>query len=228
LGKNGENVIFSPVLIPANGVEPTITINANQERYFLLSSGNGAVLGLRGSNVTSGDRDTVALDYQGTVLSGYDLTPQRSTTELLPQIGMNLGEQQRLLFRFWQLDLEGGSTARFDVLPSQHGLTYANGSTKASEHFILVDAVDGAARQAATRIFGPIKVTGGASQRITVADWPASRSLKVETDANGDGTYEKTQIFDGRSCGSADADDNGVPDACQSGPNIYLPVIGRP
>jgi hypothetical protein len=228
LGKNGENVIFSPVLIPANGAEPTIAINSNQKRYFLLSSGSGTVLGLRGSNVTPGDRDTVALDYQGTALSGYDLTPQRATTELLPQIGMSLGEQERLLFRFWQLDLEGGSTARFDVLPGRHGLTYANGSTKASEHFIIVDAIDGAARQAATRIFGPIKVAAGAGQRITIADWPLSHSLKVETDADGDGVYEKTEIFDGRFCGSADADDNGVPDACQSPPHLYLPVIGKP
>jgi hypothetical protein len=227
-GKNGENLVFSPVLIPANGVPATITINSNQERYFFLSSANGTVLGLRGSDVTPGDRDTVTLDYEGTALSGYDLTPQRSTTELLPQIGMELGVQERLLFRFWQLDLEGGSTARFDVLPGRHGLTYANGSPQASEHFIIVDAVDGAAKQAGTRLFGPMKVAAGAGQRITVADWPASRLLKVETDADGDGVYEKTEFFDGRSCGSNDVDDNGVPDACQSGPNIYLPTIARP
>jgi hypothetical protein len=227
-GKNGENVIFSPVLLPANGIPPTITINAKQKRYFYMASGNGAVLGLRGSNVTPGDRDTVTLDYEGTALSGYDLTPQHSATELLPQIGMELGVQQRLLFRFWQFDLEGGSTARFDVLPGEHGLTYSNGSPQASEHFMIVDAVDGAAQKAGTRIFGPMNVAAGADQRITVADWPASRTLKVETDADGDGSYEKTEVFDGRSCGSADADDNGVPDACQSPPHLYLPLIGRP
>ena len=226
-GKNGEGLVFSPVLLPANGLSTTITINSNQARYFFMSSSGGTVLGLRGSDVTPGDRDTVTLDYEGTALSGYDLTPQHATTELLPQLGMELGLQERLLFRFWQLDLEGGSTARFDLLPGQHGVTYANGSTQASEHFIIVDAVDGAASEAGTRIFGPMKVAAGAEQRITVADWPKSSSLKVETDANGDGIYEQTEFFDGRYCGSDDVDDNGVPDACQSGPNIYLPMIAR-
>jgi hypothetical protein len=227
-GQNGEGLIFSPVLIPANGITPTITINAQEERYFYLASGSGTVLGLRGSDVTPGDRDTVTLAYAGTALSGYALTPQRGTTDLLPQIGMDLGVQQRLLFRFWQLDLPGGSTARFDVLRGERGLTYANGSPQQSEHFIIVDAVDGAAGQAGTRIFGPMTVAAGADQRITVADWPLARALKVETDTDGDGIYEKTERFDGRSCGSGDADDNGVPDACQSGPNIYLPAIGKP
>ncbi len=144
-GKDGEDVVFSPVLIPANGITPTITINAQQDRYFFLSSANGTALGLRGSGVTPGDRDTVRLDYAGTALSGYALTPQRSTTALLPQIGMELSPQQRLLFRFWQLDVPGGSTARFDALPGEHGVTYANGSPGESEHFVIVDAVDGAA-----------------------------------------------------------------------------------
>ena len=189
--------------------------------------GKGSVQEPGTSGVTPGDRDTVKLDYDGTALSGYALTPQRSTTALLPQIGMELGVQQRLLFRFWQLDVPGGSTARFDALPGQHGVTYANGSPGASEHFVIVDAVDGAAQEAGTRIFGPMTVAAGAGQRITVADWPAAHALKVETDADGDGVYEKTEIFGGRSCGSADGDDNGVPDACEAGPNVYLPVIGR-
>ncbi len=226
-GKDGEDVVFSPVLIPANGITPTITINAQQDRYVFLSSANGTAHGLRGSGVTPGDRDTVRLDYAGTALNGYALTPQRSTTALLPQIGMELSPQQRLLFRFWQLDVAGGSTARFDALPGEHGVTYANGSPGGSEHFVIVDAVDGAAQVTGTRIFGPMTVAGGAGQRITVADWPAAQSLKVETDADGDGVYEKTEFFTGRSCGSADVDDDGVPDACQAGPNIYLPVIGR-
>jgi hypothetical protein len=185
-------------------------------------------LGLRGSSVTPGDRDTVTLDYAGTALRGYDLTPQRGTTALLPQLGMELGAQARLLFRVWQLDLPGGSTARFDVLPAERGITYVNGSPQASEHFLIVDAVDGVAQTAGTRIFGPINVAAGAGQRITVADWPTARTLKVETDANGDGIYEKTELIEGRSCRSEDGDDNGVPDACQSGPNLYLPRITKP
>jgi hypothetical protein len=227
LGKNGEDVVFSPVLIPANGLTATITINSNQARYFFMSSSGGTALGLRGSDVTPGDRDTVTLDYEGTALSGYDLTPQRATTELLPQLGMELGVQERLLFRFWQLDLEGGSTASFDLLPGQRGLTYANGSTQASEHFIVVDAVDGGAKEAGTRIFGPMKVAAGADQRITVADWPRASSLKVETDADGDGIYEQTEFFEGGSCASDDVDDNGVPDACQSAMTVYMPIIGK-
>jgi hypothetical protein len=73
-----------------------------------------------------------------------------------------------------------------------------------------------------------MNVAADADQRITVADWPASRSLKVETDTNGDGIYEKTEFFGGRSCGSDDLDDNGVPDACQFGQNVYMPIIARP
>ncbi len=227
-GANGEGLVFSPVLIPADGVTGTVTINSNQGHYFYLGSNGGRILGARGTTVNPGDQVTVTLKYQGTTLSGYNLTPQHSTTEVLPQLGMELGVQERLLFRFWQLDLEGGSTAHFDLLPSQHGLTYENGSPQASEHFIIVDAVDGEAEAAGTHIFGPMNVASGADQRITVADWPQSRSLKVETDADGDGVFEKVEVFGGRACGSEDVDDDGVPDACQSTPNIYLPVIAKP
>lgn len=226
-GQSGKGIVFSPVLIPENAPNPQITINANTERFFSLTTADGIVLGLRGDNATPGERNKVTFTSTATSLTGFQLAPQNSTTELLPQIGMNLGEQERLLFRVWGLDVEGGSSAGFSVLPEEHGILYANGSTEESEHFLIVDAVDGAAQQAGTRIFGPVEVAAGADQRITVADWPVAQSLKVETDADGDGVYEKVEMFGGRSCGSEDVDDNGVPDACQTGQTVWMPVVGR-
>ena len=226
-GANGEDLVFSPVLLPATDPAPIITINSDQPRYFYMSAADGNALGVRGNDSTPGDHDTVKLTYSGQDLSGYELTPQRSTTELLPQIGMNLGEQERLLFRFWGLDTEGGKPSTFTMLPADHGVTHKNGASTASEHFLIVDAVDGAAKEAGTRIFGPLDTPAGATQRITVADWPVGRSVKVETDANSDGTFETTEFFGGRSCGSEDNDDNGVPDSCQSGMNTYMPVISK-
>lgn len=226
-GANGENLVFSPVLLPAGGPAPTITINSNQERYFYMSAAGGDVLGLRGEGSTPGDHDTVTLTYDGQSLKGFDLTPQRTSTELLPQIGMNLGQQERLLFRFWGLETEGGKTTGFTMLPDQHGVTHKNGASSESKHFIIVDAVDGAASQAGTRIYGPVVTPAGGTQRITVSDWPVSRTIQVETDANSDGTFETTELFGGRTCESDDNDDNGVPDACQSGMSFFLPMIGK-
>jgi hypothetical protein len=226
-GEAGEGIVFSPVLLPSDGPPPVVTVNVQSSRYFYTAAGGGNALQVQASSVTPGDHDRVALAYAGGTLAGFDLTPQHGTTALLPKIGMALGPQQRLLFRFWQLDLPGGGTAAFRTLPAAHGVTYANRSAAGSEHFIIVDAVDGAAEVAETRLFGPVAIPPGATQRVTVADWPAGRTLKVETDADGDGVFEKEELFGGRACASFDADDDGVPDACARNLAIYMPIIMR-
>jgi hypothetical protein len=218
-----------PLLLPASGPAPTVTINSQDERYLFMSGEGGKVLQVQAANSTPGDRDTIALHVENDSLIGMALTPQRSSTQLLPKVGMALGEQERLLFRFWQLDVPGGQTAGFQALPAAHAVVYENASDQGSSYSLIVDAVDGAAEAVGTYIFGPIDAAAGAQQRLVVAQWPQGDALRVETDADGDGVFESETVLSGSECASEDADLDGIPDRCtdvESGSGeIYLPMI---
>ena len=230
-GQDQVGPVSGPLFVPASGQSPTVTINSHDDQYLFMSGDGKNVLQVQASNSTPGDRDVIALQLEDTAPTGMTITPARDGTLFVPKLGMDLGPQARLLFRFSELQLPGGKTAEFQALPTEHGVAYINGSEEPTTYSLFVDNVDGAAEEAGTYRFGPLTAPAGAAQRILVADWPVGDRLRVETDADGDGIFEDVQFASGLTCTADDADEDGIPDQCSDsqadGPNVHLPLITR-
>lgn len=230
-GQDQTGPVSGPLFVSASGPSPTVTINSHDDKYLFMSGDDQTVLQIQVSNSTPGDRDVIALQLEDTSPTGMTITPARDGTVFVPKLGMDLGPQARLLFRFWELQIPGGKSAEFQALPEAHGVIYTNDSEDLSTYTLFVDSVDGAAEEMGTFRFGPLIAPAGAVQRITVADWPVGDRLRIETDADGDGIFEDVQFASGLTCTSDDADPDGVPVQCATpqpdGQNVHLPQITR-
>ncbi|HXF64506.1 MAG TPA: hypothetical protein VNK95_22945, partial [Caldilineaceae bacterium] len=146
--------------------------------------------------------------------------------EFIPKLGSDLGEQQRLLFRWGELATPGGGKLTFTTDPAAKSADYKNNTGSSTTHYLVVDSIDARAgvETTGTWRFGPFNVPDGATHRTTIADWPTGSQLRSELDLNGDGVFESSTIVTGHACASEDTDENGLPDACE-GVSLYLPML---
>jgi hypothetical protein len=218
-----------PLMLPISATVPSIQVNSRGGDYLFYAGQGGNVLQMQVFDAPADKQDQIEVEYQAQALAGFDFTPQSQIDQVVPKIGMILGEQQRALFRWAGLSIPGGGEVGFTGLRAAKAADFTNNTGQATTHTLIVDAIDGVAEASGTRIFGPFTVPAGATHRTTIADWPVGSQLRSELDLDGDGVFEQSTLVTGRDCASEDLDENGLPDACEGAPSsnntLYLPLV---
>jgi hypothetical protein len=217
-----------PLFVPLTStVVSNVQVNTQGGDYLYYTGLGGNAVQLQVFDAPAGDQDQLEVKSDQDQVNGFSYQPESPSDEFVPKLGSDLGEQQRLLFRWGDLATPGGGKLAFTTNPAAKSADYDNSTGISTTHFLVVDSIDARAgvEQTSTQRFGPFTVPNGATHRTTIADWPTGSQLRSELDLNGDGVFESSTIVTGHQCASEDLDENGMPDACESSSSIYLPVL---
>jgi len=217
-----------PLFVPLTStVISNLQVNTQGGDYLYYTGLGGNVVQLQVFDAPAGDQDKLEVKTDQSQVNGFSYQPESPADDFVPKLGSDLGEQQRLMFRWGDLATPGGGKLAFTTNPSAKSADYTNESGESTTHYLVVDSIDARAgiEKTSTRRFGPFTVPNGATQRTTVADWPTGSQLRSELDLDGDGIVESTTIVTGRECTSQDLDESGLPDNCEWTGGIYMPAL---
>lgn len=109
----------------------------------------------------------------------------------------------------------------FTARKDSKGVSYRNDSGAVTTHTLDLDVVDGESGSVGRYTFGPFDVPGGATQTLSVVDWPTGATLVSELDVDSNGAAEAVQLYSGaRDCTvterlDPDCNHNGISDYCE-------------
>ncbi len=214
-----------PLIIPDGMTVPDAEINVRGPNYIFQGARDGTVLQIEAFNGTAGDRDRVHLGFEegrtGQVLRSMRFTPQRAGLNFQPRVGLNLGLQERAVFKVAGMQLPANGPAEFKALFARRGIEIKNMSNAATRYTLIAETVDGESETTGTAMFGPFDIPAGATHTAVINDWPQASQVRSELDLNGDGTPEEVDVVNGYRCGASpeepmeDANLNGIPDLCE-------------
>lgn len=213
-----------PLFVPVTStVVSNVQVNTKGGDYLYYTGFGGNAVQLQVFDAPAGDQDQVGIKTDPNQVNGFSYQPQSPSDNFVPKLGMDLGERQRLMFRWGDLATPGGGKVAFTANPAAKSADYDNDTGGETSHYLIVDSLgaqDGM-QQARTRRFGPFAVPNGATHRTTILDWPAGAHLRSELDKDGDGVFEESTTVTGVLCSPLDGDENGLPDAC----GVFLPTL---
>jgi hypothetical protein len=140
----------------------------------------------------------VGVGYEGSRLSSFAFTPQRPAGRITPKIGMMTGDRESAFFSWFGLSVPANGRVEFKAMSGQRAAEYFNNSGGNTRHYVTLDAADGPSGTSAKTMFGPFNVPAGAMHRTSVLDWPTSTQVLSETDLDGDGFAEQSEMVPGR------------------------------
>jgi len=219
-----------PLFVPiTSSVVSDVQVNTQGGGYLYYTGLGGNAVQLQVGDAPAGDQDKLEVKTDQGLVTGFSYQPESPSDEFVPKLGSDLGDRERLLFRWGGLATAGGGKLAFTANRDAKSADYKNNSGGVTTHYLVVDSVGPLSGEtvAGTRRFGPFSVPNGATQRTTVVDWPAGTQLRSELDKDGDGVFEESTVVTGVSCESEDLDENGLPDACEESGTVYLPVMRR-
>lgn len=220
-----------PLFVPiTNTSVSNVQINTQGGDYLYYTGLGGNAVQLQVFDAPAGDQDKLEVIADQSVVNGFSYQPASESDNFVPKLGSDLGEQQRLLFRWGDLETPGGGKVAFTTNPAAKSADYVNTTGISTTHYLVVDSMDGreGIEATTTQRFGPFTVPNGATHRTTIANWPEGTQLRSELDLDGDGVFESSTLVTGQACASEDVDEDGIPDACEQGTaNIFLPALGR-
>lgn len=212
-----------PLFVPfTTTVVSNIQVNTKGGDYLYYTGAGGNAAQLQVFDAPAGDQDQVGVKTAQNQVNGFSYQPESASDSFVPKLGMELGVQQRLMFRWADLATPGGGKVAFSADRDARSAEYDNDTGGATNHYLIVDSYDGAAQQGGAWRFGPFTVPNGATQRTTVANWPIGSQLRSELDKDGDGVFEESTVVRGVKCSAVDLDEDGLPDACG---DLYLPTL---
>ena len=231
LMEQAANSSNSAMLMLPNGGSPTATISSNGDKYVYLASNEGVTLQLIKLESTAGHKDEVTLGNTGNQLNSFRFSPESATDAIVPRVSMKLGEETSAVFTWQGLNVHAGAEVGFTALPDQKGVAITNDGPASMSYSLIVQMVDGDSGTAGNATFNAIEIMPGATQRLSLTDWPHATSLRIETDSDGDGVYESSQQGPAGVCLPQDLDNDGFDETCMPGApaprQLYLPVIIR-
>lgn len=232
-----------PLFLPLAKGAPSIQVNSRGGDYLYYSGQGGHLFQLQVFNGVAGATDAIQVDYENNRLSSFRFALDQDGPQIVPKVGLNMGERERALFRWHQLNIQGSDAVAFKANREQRAVEFTNETSQDKKHYLVLDTVDGASETHGTSLFGPFSVPKDAVHRTTIADWPMGKELLSEIDRDGDGIFETSTSVTGQDCSSDDEDGNAIPDACEqlaSDPssltpegsdttrnNLYLPLVIR-
>ena len=217
-----------PLFVPVTStVVSNIQVNTQGGDYLYYTGLGGNVVQLQVFDAPAGDQDKLEVKSDPNQVSGFSYQPESPSDHFVPKLGSDLGEQQRLLFRWGDLATAGGGKLGFTTNPAAKSADYDNDTGVSTTHYLVVDSIDARVgiETTGTWRFGPFTVPDGATHRTTIVDWPTGSQLRSELDLDGDGVFDSSTIVPGRACASEDLDENGMPDACEWPGNIFMPSL---
>lgn len=186
--------------------------------YHLATAIDQAVWNLHVRGSDAGGTDAFAPVRSGGALRGFDFTPHSDGTTLLPAIGFEPDQTNRLVLRWAGLELPAGGRLGLDADPARRESRIRNGSGRTLHPRLVIQA---ASPSEGLRSFAlpPLELPAGGHLAVRSLDGPMSARFEVATDRDGDGRPESTVVFiagpiaDPGMPGAADLDGNGVADA---------------
>jgi hypothetical protein len=213
-----------PLFVPfTSTVVSNVQVNTQGGDYLYYTGAGGNAAQLQVFDAPAGDQDQVSIKTAQNQVNGFSYQPESPSDEFVPKLGMDLGEQQRLMFRWAELATPGGGKVAFSANRDAKSADYDNDTGTTTHHYLIVDSIDTRenVEQAGTWRFGPFNIPNGATHRTTVANWPIGSQLRSELDKDGDGVFEESSVVTGTWCTPTDLDEDGLPDGCGQ----YLPTL---
>ena len=203
-----------PVLLPISNGIPAIDIHmrGSNANVFHVAAG-GTMLQLEMPDSVPGHSNRIRLGAISNQLSSFRFTPQAAVSNFTPRIGFVISNSACATFQWLGLDAVSNKTQEFRALKSQRAVDYRNDSGKPTQHYLRIDAVDGATTNNTCAVFGPFNVPTGAVHCVVLHDWPRVKQVRSELDLNADGTPDQVTMVTGT---EIDSDGDGMPDAWES------------
>jgi uncharacterized repeat protein (TIGR01451 family) len=181
-----------------NQPPPTAEVNARGGRYLWNAGAGGHLFQLEAAGAQDGDKDRFRIDHEPRRLVAFDFTPQRDTTQVVPRVGLVMGEQETALFHWLGLSVPAGANAGFGADKEERAVTYRNDTGGPTHHLLALDYAAGQVESSGRMIYGPFPVPDGASHRVRLASWPDVAEVVSELDLDRDGTPDQTDTVPGR------------------------------
>ncbi|MBL8877502.1 MAG: hypothetical protein JNG88_00155 [Phycisphaerales bacterium] len=214
-----------PLILP-NDIDgaPRIEINPTGSHYLFHAAAQGTMLQIEATNAVPGTTDAVRIGRlgpsRGNLMRNMTFTPRNANLRFTPRIGMNLGLNQRAVFKLVGLDVPPNRAVRFEALHERKGIEIANGAPTTLRYTLVTETVDGGEEEHATMIFGPLDIPSGMIQTVALNDWPFCNEIRCELDVDADGIPDEVTVVSGTRCGGSplqpesDQNGNGIPDVC--------------
>lgn len=213
-----------PLFVPvADATVSNVQVNTRGGGYLFHTGQGGNAVQLQVFDAPAGSQDQLGVKTEANLVNGLRYQPESASDHFIPKLGMDLGPQQRLMFRWAGLETPGGGQLEFTAQRAAKSAEYDNATGNMTTHYLYVDSLDTRehVEAAGTWRFGPFQIPNGATHRTTVANWPDGSQLLSELDKDGDGIFEESTVVTGTKCGPVDLDENGLPDSCGN----YLPML---
>lgn len=222
LGQPSADNRFVPLHLPVDAGAPVAEVNVRGDNYTYHTSQPGRAFQLSVSDANAGERDEVTPTFDGDNLQSVGLTPGSDRT-VTARVGMGFDEQSETVLTLAGADIGANGSARFEALHDRRGIRFVNDGEEPSTHILLVQTVTmrGGNVTNASAVFGPFDVPAGATQTITLNDWPDAGTVSSEIDADNEGEDRRERSVSGTECAAgpnaADADGDGIADSCEPG-----------
>ncbi len=193
-----------PVMIPLERGEPRVTVESLGGEYFVHLADNGHIAQLQKTGAQSGEQDVVEVGYDGSGrLRGFRFLPESASDDFVPKLGLELGEQESVVFEWLGLSMPDGESVAFSADRVARAVTFENDTTTTSGHLVVLHYAEGVTPGGAfgRMVYGPLELPAGGVQRLVLEAWPAVDTITVELDLDRDGTYEKRETVAGREAG---------------------------
>lgn len=214
LGSPDNSTRSVPVFLPHSNAIPSISMNVRDTNAYLFhAAAGGTMLQMEFTGGQVGARDQVQLGAHSNELASFRFTPQNAHSNFIPRIGFTIHSNACATFQWMGLTSESGKAQEFRALKNQRAVEYCNLTTRATQHYLRIDAVDGSHSNNTCAVFGPFNVPTGAVHCVVLSDWPRANRVRSELDLDADGTPDQVSTVSGV---SIDSDGDDLPDAWET------------
>lgn len=192
-----------PVALPLSTKSIEIQTAAHGDSYGIYLAGGGRLFSLEFPDARAEDQDTLHILSGESGPESVTFVPERRDVSVVAQVGMVHGDRERSVFTVSELTV-GSGEVEVRALVGERGIQVRNGTDASTEYSLLVETADGESGSTHVENFGSVAIASGATQRVTIADWPQGARLDWWEDRDGDGTADETgTLGEGSGAGGA-------------------------
>ncbi len=226
LGSTVNQTRSVPVIVTNFVAHSNMVITANvrdTNGNIFHAAANGTLLQLEMARSPGVHSNQFTLGFHSNQLASFSFKPQLAHSNFTPRVGFMHSNGACASFQWMGLTSQSNKVQEFRVNKDRLAVEYCNFTGKPTQHYLRIDAVDGAHSNNTCAVFGPFNVPTGAVHCVVLSDWPRATKVRSELDLNGDGIPDQVTIVTGV---EVDSDGDGMPDAWevlhQMNPNSAL------
>ena len=130
-GSADESTRNVALFLPAVQALPRSTVHVSGKYYIFHTALGGNLVQLEMFSGVAGDQDEFQAFADGSKITGFSFSPERMDHEVVPRIGMVLGERQRALFEWQGMSPPAGAKLGFHAVNDRKGVKFENRLVKA-------------------------------------------------------------------------------------------------